>query len=39
MHTDRCGNIGGQKCHIKGSRKETTRVNVQRYKECGIQNV
>jgi len=24
MHTDRCGNTSGQKCHIKGSRKETT---------------
>jgi hypothetical protein len=23
MHTDRCGNTSGQKCHTKGSRKET----------------
>jgi hypothetical protein len=23
MHTDRCGNTSGQKCHAKGSRKET----------------
>jgi hypothetical protein len=23
VHTDRCGNTGGQKCHAKGSRKET----------------
>ena len=22
MHTDRCGNTSGQKCHAKGSRKE-----------------
>jgi hypothetical protein len=22
MHTDRCGNTSGQKCHTKGSRKE-----------------
>jgi len=24
MHTDRCGKTSEQKCHIKGSRKETT---------------
>jgi hypothetical protein len=23
MHTDRCGNTSAQKCHAKGSRKET----------------
>jgi hypothetical protein len=23
MHTDRCGNTSGQKCHAKGSRRET----------------
>jgi hypothetical protein len=23
MHTDRCGITSGQKCHAKGSRKET----------------
>jgi hypothetical protein len=23
MHTDRCGNTSGQKCQVKGSRKET----------------
>jgi hypothetical protein len=23
MHTDRCGNTSGQKCHIEGSSKET----------------
>jgi hypothetical protein len=23
MHTDRCGHTSGQKCHTKGSRKET----------------
>jgi hypothetical protein len=23
MHTDRCGDTSGQKCHTKGSRKET----------------
>jgi hypothetical protein len=23
MHTDRCGNTSGQKCHAKGSRKKT----------------
>jgi hypothetical protein len=23
MRTDRCGNTSGQKCHTKGSRKET----------------
>jgi hypothetical protein len=23
MHTDRCGNTHGQKCHANGSRKET----------------
>jgi transposase-like protein len=23
MHTDTCGNTRGQKCHAKGSRKET----------------
>jgi hypothetical protein len=22
VHTDRCGNTSGQKCHAKGSRKE-----------------
>jgi hypothetical protein len=22
MHTDRCGNARGKKCHVKGSRKE-----------------
>jgi hypothetical protein len=23
MHADKCGNTSGQKCHTKGSRKET----------------
>jgi hypothetical protein len=23
MHTDKCGNTSGQKCHAKESRKET----------------
>jgi len=36
MHTDRCGNTSGQKCHTKGSGKE---VKVQEFMYRGIKNV
>jgi hypothetical protein len=36
MPIDRCGKTSGQKCHAKGSRKETKiQVYVQRYNERG----
>jgi hypothetical protein len=36
MHTDRCGNTSRQKCHTKGSRKETKiQEFMYRYNECG----
>ena len=31
MRTDRCCNTSGQKCHAKGSRKETTDVESEMY--------
>ena len=36
MHTDRCGNTSGQKCHMKGIRKEIT---IQEFLYRAITNV
>jgi hypothetical protein len=38
MHTGRCGNIRGQKCHEKKRSRKEAKIQgfyVQRYNECG----